>query len=66
MNPEKDIENILRIVEDVIQHDMDRNYGDRDISIHKLIREWNAFMDNELDETPYEYIRRKSRGPNIK
>lgn len=64
----EDIEKILDIVGDILQHDHDRNYGDRDVMLHKLHIEWEKFTDTNypLYETPYEYVRRENNGRRTK
>lgn len=60
-NPEHKIENILYIVDSIIHCDNDRNYGDRDIYIHKLKNAWESFIEENKDnDCPYLYKRKEN------
>lgn len=57
MNCNDKIISILSLVSNLIEEDNNRNYGDRDITLHKLHTEWNEFIDNHPSElTPLEFI----------
>lgn len=42
---EESLKSILYLVDCIIQEDNDRNYGDRDIALHKLKNEWENFIE---------------------
>lgn len=41
----KKLEDILYLTSCIIEEDNNRNYGDRDISIHKLKNHWEEFIE---------------------
>lgn len=45
----KKLESILYLISCIIEEDNNRNYGDRDVSIHKLKNHWEEFIEAHPD-----------------
>lgn len=55
----KTLEDILYMVSSVIEDDNNRNYGDRDIGLHKLKNSWEDFIElHPTSECPCLSIRK--------
>ena len=57
----KSLKDILGLASSIIEEDNNRNYGDRDVNIHKLKNEWNHFIETHpSEEDPYSLILKNS------
>lgn len=58
---EKKIEELLLLVDAMLHDHRDRNYGDRDVYIHKINNAWEDFIEeDENSDCPYLYKRKEN------